>query len=1157
MVIITSCGPLPSPDITIANAGAKDHYDRYRPVIVFVAHNAGAVLVEQVLLLASEDYRHQWISHSTVALVSRRLPSCFPPGTRNQLTAPKYLIESPSYTNHCGWEQCPVRLNATDRMRLEMLSALLKVPPHALAHVEVQFSAIRHAYDVTTSFKPLDMPPGVPFRSVSMRDAGWAQAIRNMAAEKAARIVEVRPVWEGQEDNIAKKVCSGDGYTYLCVMLSLEMLEHSKIPSTEDALRQQLMTPILPIEKVFDTLVSGLHESEPARLAISWIYHAARPLTVRELAVALALRADLLGEPGNAQRLTFGILAGAVSWDLLRDLGGILGAAIKVADDRVFLAHSTLRDYLKEHSNIFFPDFHATIAGRRPSAGTATPYGVASALLEYAELYWMSHFKLAPSLSQSPDGKATQSLALSVDTSGVADRKPSGAWDVSGTPETWLIRCGQAFGWKEDVIDDPLLLAAQFELGRIVDKLLAENPTPIAPERVGKAASIAARTGNVAIIHALLEVADSSSALLAALKAAAEYGHADVVEQLMARVDAADAVSLRSTRDANSPLLLAASNGHTEVVRLLLAQGLSMQTSDSSGNGPVHLASACGDAGTLKVLQELGPDDFDKAVATGNRSGRYPIHLACEAGFVEALDLLLSSLTNDQLAQVTRVGVKAMNAVQLAAESGHAAVLKTFIMAGVDVVRGYTTVASTPLCLAAQNGHYDAIVCLVEELEKLVTSVGDSKATTTEPRGQEEPWRLSVEKGFEQAVKGGHAKIVRFLIPDPLRNAAKDSDLLLHAITWGHFDVVKTLVGAGISVKTERKYNPALDRAIFSNSPDIVRFVLNQGDDLQQQDRGDLTPLETAARSGHVGVFKDLLACEEKLRAPSDQPRRPPGALLLAIQSPLESKVKTEFVHFLLDNQWEAGAPEGFDYPLHSATTNGQDDIVELLLRRGADLNARDQLRRTALHLAVAGRRTSTVAILLHRANPNLVGREGLAPLHVATDEGAEIVVRALLGLDGENGSILAVGRAKADVELPGPEGWRALHYAHASPAITRCLLEADPVPRLDAVAKGRLTPLILAASRGLDDVVRQLLDAGAKPDELDSEGRTALHHVAGYTDGDHPDRAKSLLEYKADPNIGTNDQPTPLYAAIVSETKGVARGIGCRPTGTTVMRFP
>lgn len=680
-------------------------------------------LIRQLLLLRPGFFRR-------MTKVSERLLRQ-PPVSCAQLWALfRHLLTIPSHS------RVFLVLNAVDQCLQPIAGTLCQLTTITSEAVPLKI--------VTTSFKPLDMPPGVSFRGVSLKDAGWAQAIRNMAAERAARIVKVRPVWKDQEDDIAKKICNGD-YTYLYVMLNLEILEHSKMPSTRDALQQQLMTPILPIEKVFGTLVGGLRKSKPARLAIRWIYYAARPLTVRELAVALALRPDLLGEPGDAQRLTFDVLAEMVSWDLLRDLGGILGGAIKVVDDRVFLVHSTLRDYLEEHSKVLNPNFHATIAGAcldymslhseysvkaaREAQALELPrhMAVASAFLGYAELYWMSHYKLVPSPSQPLDDKVTQILALCSDTSEVADSANSEPYDVSDasdTPETWVTRCRRAFGWKEDVIGDPLLLAAQLELGRVVDKMLAENSTSIAPERIEKAASIAARTGNLAILQALLKVAGSSSALLAALGTAAEHGHADVVEQLMARLDAGDAVSLRSTRDANSPLLLAASNGHTDVVRVLLAQGLSMQASDLSGNSPVHLASAHGDANTLKMLRELGPDDFNEAMTTGNGGGLYPIHLACEAGFAEASDLLLSSLTDDQLAQVTRVDEKAMNAVQRAAESGNPAILTRFIMAGVDTVRGYTSATSTPLFLAARNGHYDAVVCLVEELESSLPASG-------------------------------------------------------------------------------------------------------------------------------------------------------------------------------------------------------------------------------------------------------------------------------------------------------------------------------------------------------------------------------------------------------------------------------------------------
>ena len=47
-----------------------------------------------------------------------------------------------------------------------------------------------------------------------------------------------------------------------------------------------------------------------------------------------------------------------------------------------------------------------------------------------------------------------------------------------------------------------------------------------------------------------------------------------------------------------------------------------------------------------------------------------------------------------------------------------------------------------------------------------------------------------------------------------------------------------------------------------------------------------------------------------------------------------------------------ANANEGFDQPIHIAAGDGKAEIVELLLRHGANVNAKDEDGRTPLHRA-------------------------------------------------------------------------------------------------------------------------------------------------------------------------------------------------------------
>ncbi|KAL9260330.1 Potassium channel AKT1-like protein [Drosera capensis] len=87
-------------------------------------------------------------------------------------------------------------------------------------------------------------------------------------------------------------------------------------------------------------------------------------------------------------------------------------------------------------------------------------------------------------------------------------------------------------------------------------------------------------------------------------------------------------------------------------------------------------------------------------------------------------------------------------------------------------------------------------------------------------------------------------------------------------------------------------------------------------------------------------------------------------------------------------------------------------------------------------------------------------------------------------------------------------------------------------------LARGRMDlPLSLcfAASRGDEPLLQQLLKKGADPNELDSNGRTALHVAAA--------RGKDtcvgiLLEYGADPNVKDTEGSVPLWDAIVGRHK-------------------
>lgn len=160
--------------------------------------------------------------------------------------------------------------------------------------------------------------------------------------------------------------------------------------------------------------------------------------------------------------------------------------------------------------------------------------------------------------------------------------------------------------------------------------------------------------------------------------------------------------------------------------------------------------------------------------------------------------------------------------------------------------------------------------------------------------------------------------------------------------------------------------------------------------------------------------------------------------------------------------------------PLHHAAWNGQATVAQLLLERGAEVDAlrRDKSPTTALEMASYFGHTSTVRVLLERgADPNRAVFEGNTPLHKAAQGGHVDVLR-----------LLARRGAKLDVEKV--DGQTPLHVAAANGRVdaTRYLLTigADPTRR----DKKGATPVATAADATremLRQRLRDLADTGAR----------------------------------------------------------------------------
>jgi len=242
---------------------------------------------------------------------------------------------------------------------------------------------------------------------------------------------------------------------------------------------------------------------------------------------------------------------------------------------------------------------------------------------------------------------------------------------------------------------------------------------------------------------------------------------------------------------------------------------------------------------------------------------------------------------------------------------------------------------------------------------------------------------------------------------------------------------------------------------------------------------------------------------------------------------------------------------------LHWAALWGFPEIVEALLKHGADANAVNLRGRTPLHWAATCGHADVAQILLtHGADVKAATETGMTPLHTAAAIGPQfrpsVPVAELL---------LAKG---ADINARDQRGRTALHWAATlgHQRFARMLIDegADfdifaaatlgDVERVKVLLASEcnvacrtnaagLTPLHWAAINGRVEIAEMLLAKGADVNATDQDGYTPLHLSAA---DDQAQLAFVLLGYNADVEARTRAGETALERARTHSRGDVAR---------------
>ena len=184
---------------------------------------------------------------------------------------------------------------------------------------------------------------------------------------------------------------------------------------------------------------------------------------------------------------------------------------------------------------------------------------------------------------------------------------------------------------------------------------------------------------------------------------AASAGHADVVQTLLEAGAAVDAACFhphgwRASRQ--TPLMGAAQNGHAEAVRRLLAAGAPVGTLGPGTPSPLLLATQGGHTEVARVLIKAGADVEDR-----DMEGNTVLGLATEPGHEDLYALMLEEGVSEERLQTV--------ALCWAARKGNVQKLRQMIAEGADVNRGDDG-GMTALIHAAHAGQLEAVQVLIE-----------------------------------------------------------------------------------------------------------------------------------------------------------------------------------------------------------------------------------------------------------------------------------------------------------------------------------------------------------------------------------------------------------------------------------------------------------
>jgi ankyrin repeat protein len=576
-----------------------------------------------------------------------------------------------------------------------------------------------------------------------------------------------------------------------------------------------------------------------------------------------------------------------------------------------------------------------------------------------------------------------------------------------------------------------LITAAGHGTKEVAELLLAKGAKANARDRANASAiAAAARTGKADIVALLLAKGADPNARdnllftplhVAANKAVAELlvargAEVNVVDQAnksplfrAVQAEKRDVAEFLESRGATHDVYSLAALGRADALRRFLETAARPEVKKVAWHSPLHLAALYGQVGTAGVLIEKGADVNAAEATEATLTGVAPLHLAAQRGHPEMVAFLLAKGADLNALMKRRnsfAGPRDWTPMEAALDAGQAEVVRLLLSKkALPRLEGATLKGAM---LGAIQGKHVALM-------KLLVGLG-APVNERSPQTHQTALRVAAEFGDLELVqlllaKGADARAGEQDGWTPLRWAAKKN----------HLKMAEVLLAVGVNGNDR---SPLCEAAAQGNQP-MAALLLGRGADVNGFWGLHDTPLSCATRSGRLEMVRFLLARGAEIKKSHGllheaalHGRRDVAELLLAKGADANEALaqgfglidaafakQPEIRTFFLETDLKKlrkipgvvlpvnpDATFGFltgGTPLQAAVAARQKTVTELLLEKGATVNARFPNGAVPLHLAALLGDVEMVRLLLARgADRNVKDNAGRTPLQVATEAG-------------------------------------------------------------------------------------------------------------------------------------------------------------------------